>query len=386
MYDEINLTIFTNSNCNLECKYCYEQTRKKENDFDYIKKFIDIKLNKYIDKDKIYFNIFGGELFLYIDLLEKIFEYGLSLTKKLNIIDKISFKCSTNGTLIYKNKEVQNFLLKWNKILDKKLDIRISLDGGQHITDDNRIYKNEKNRSVYNDIIKSVNWLLENNINLTKFATTYNHSCLKFNYAEDIINLMKNYPQVIIVSGVTIEEHWTFDEGIKILSQFIKIIDYVYNNNLENDIINNKKLSRRWFLFNDNIKDFSLLSKNKEYHLYCDSCIINYDSCLGYNGNIFGCHHFATMNNEDKFIYENLDNLEVKNTKIIEEYKNHINLFPEECKNCDLFNSCSSCLGIPYNINEDPKEFYNKKHMCGWTYAATLSKYYQKLIHDKKGE
>lgn len=139
--------------CNFRCKYCFEQavegsyTHKKmsteviQNTIDYILKY-DSTLP---EEDFIQVSFFGGENFLYKDVIDAFIE-GL---KHRNI----HISLTTNGSLIAKNKEL---ILKWYRTLGHKFSVMVSYD--YSLQDTNRC------KGTYQTVRDSILWLDANNI------------------------------------------------------------------------------------------------------------------------------------------------------------------------------------------------------------------------------
>lgn len=86
--------IYLTDNCNLNCKYCYQNKEKKDINFEYIKDIIDYEIshkNKYS-----IINFYGGEPLLKKDLIKDTINYIKSTKTKT----KFYYGITTNGTLL----------------------------------------------------------------------------------------------------------------------------------------------------------------------------------------------------------------------------------------------------------------------------------------------
>ena len=134
--DHINIIV--GNQCNLRCSYCYAN----EGTYDFpitgfsLDKFknviIDLVQNQNINEINSV-SFFGGEPFLYIDIINEICCYFKELHKDGSIINVPSYAVITNGTII--NECIISVLKKFS------INITISLDGDKNINDINRKYK-----------------------------------------------------------------------------------------------------------------------------------------------------------------------------------------------------------------------------------------------------
>jgi len=124
--------------CNLRCKYCYENTNRCNNNymsFDTAKKSADFLFDNALKHGikSLKWTFFGGEPLLNLDVLIKFFRYAIEKANQLKI--DLVFSLVTNGT-IYNNK-YEEFILEWHKI-SKSISIQISTDGIPEVQDKNR--------------------------------------------------------------------------------------------------------------------------------------------------------------------------------------------------------------------------------------------------------
>lgn len=144
-----SLTILPTLNCNLACKYCFEEANRRVGKMS--PKVIE-KLKQYIkeqyvhgrQKDYLDLHWFGGEPLLGFDIMEDLTDYIKSL--------KIPFNASiiTNGVLLTDKKIEKLTSLHINHI-------QITLDGAKETHDRKRIFKNGK--GTYDIILKNISKL-----------------------------------------------------------------------------------------------------------------------------------------------------------------------------------------------------------------------------------
>lgn len=121
----MDLCIFINSNCNLNCIYCFEN--KSFETFDYVatvKKISKIALSS--PNEPLNIKLHGGEPFLIFPRLKALCE---SIWKQY---PKVQFRTTTNGTFVHG--EIQNWLL----VNRERFRIKLSLDGCEEAHNINR--------------------------------------------------------------------------------------------------------------------------------------------------------------------------------------------------------------------------------------------------------
>lgn len=136
--NQINkLFVYLNNYCNLNCKYCFYNSKPTSKLSIYsFKKALNIFI-KHAKQPSI--TILGGEPLLNMYELKKIL--------KISSSKKIPITVFTNGTLIDKN---------YKKLVNKyNLNTVISIDGDKFTTDRGRKFKNS-NKSVYCTVIKNL--------------------------------------------------------------------------------------------------------------------------------------------------------------------------------------------------------------------------------------
>ena len=128
--ESLVVTILTNMDCNLGCKYCHENglmdySFLREPQIEKIKKWLDSQVKSGQYKNiTIYF--YGGEPTLNMHAVKSISEYVAKLSNENNLHYDLSM--STNGTLL--NDDIVEQLFEVNV-----RDIQVTLDGAQKIHD-----------------------------------------------------------------------------------------------------------------------------------------------------------------------------------------------------------------------------------------------------------
>ncbi len=213
-------------NCNLACKYCYELGDHKNNkmSYDVIHKGLEYLCNnaKVLNKDnKFHVMIFGGEPFLYPDIVEEICEYGYQLQQKNNI--KFTATVITNGTQM--NDHILYILTNYkNKI---GLTCQLSIDGIEEAHNLYRVTKSGEGSFKY----------IKNNIDKFKLAYTDKpwmlnmHGCinkktLPFLY-DSYVFFREKWEFNSIWFMPIHEEKWDTNDVVLYQKQLNKICDYI---------------------------------------------------------------------------------------------------------------------------------------------------------------
>lgn len=120
-------SILVSEDCNLACKYCFEEPRKfrQKMSWEVGKRTIDV-LSQH---DNYHLMMFGGEPFLNFKLMKQMTDYALSL--------KVPFSVNiiTNATIM--TQEIKD----WLSNTDFNLSVQLSVDGPKHIHDAYRVDK-----------------------------------------------------------------------------------------------------------------------------------------------------------------------------------------------------------------------------------------------------
>lgn len=118
--------IHLTNRCNLRCKYCYQNKKDKEIDFENIKSLIDYEISK--NSKNAIINFYGGEPLIARKTIYDTIKYIKSKKTKT----KFYYSMTTNGTLW--DDEFISFVKKNNFI-----SIAYSIDGNRYTQDLNRV-------------------------------------------------------------------------------------------------------------------------------------------------------------------------------------------------------------------------------------------------------
>lgn len=368
--------ILTNLNCNLDCSYCYEKKGRGMNNPDSLKKFLTYMMKNdfekgYVNVDtKFTLDFIGGESFLYPDLLTEVTKHFLELCCQYGLKNAPMLSVGSNGTLFLKPK-VQEYIKRFAGLLY----IGLSIDGIKETHDKNRIYADTRKGS-YDDIIEGYNWVKTILCNQkVQIKSTYVKDTVHtiFEGVKNLINLGFKH----IAFNVVFEDHLTSVDGIILQQQMVKIINYVIENNLENEVqihpLNIHDVSGLEWLLERAFSPTVALEHN-----YCGSCV--YMRCIGFDDKIYGCNRFMTMYKPEYqigYLDREKEEIVIFNDAFIEEVKQQHTLFPEECKTCSFNCLCPACAAAPYEEEKvDVKDYLSRKNMCEWTKAVVFAKQY----------
>lgn len=226
------VTLWVTTDCNLNCRYCYEGINKTNKiiNINTIDKSIEFIMNYFNFQDIIEFNlnIHGGEPFLAFDEI-KYLVYRFKEVLKNNSIN-VLYTTTTNATLF--NDEIIEF------IVNEIPDITISLDGTKSTHDKMRPFKNGKG---------SYDRVKKNSLNLLKYLPnlrvrmTFDSNTVH-NLYEDVKSLIDLGFRFIVAMPNLYDKNWS-TEHINILEEQIKCIEE-YQSSFDNVFINlteNKK-------------------------------------------------------------------------------------------------------------------------------------------------
>lgn len=226
--------------CNLQCKYCY-QNKMRDNNED---ENYDSDINKLLEKTNGQFTLFGGEaLVTPINKLEKILKYGYEKYNKTGI--------QTNGTLI--NKVHIKLFKKYNT------HVGISVDGRGKMNDLRWAGTKEKTRKMTKKTLKNIDILLSHDITPSLIITLH-----RLNASEENIGDFKDWLRELSEKGIwSVRLHLLEKEGVEAdkyalsndgyLRAFLDLADF--NSEVEMDF--------------DIFRDINLLLKGKDNQTTC---------------------------------------------------------------------------------------------------------------------
>lgn len=309
-----NLIMMVEQGCNLNCTYCYggggEYNNRGKMSFEVAKDTVDFLLNNCGNRDRVYIAFFGGEPLLNIEVIKKIVEYTEKLQEETGIY--IGKSMTTNGTLL--TEEVVEYCL------EKKIGIKISIDGPKEIHDKYRVYKD--GRGSYEDIIKNTSKL--RNEGLVSARATITPFCLDRGYIENaleedgFVNVGSALAMELLRDEDFLRIYKSYTDGLEQIKLLIKQKKY-------EEI--KKKHIRSWgYLF--------LIHKSAMAEFNCGTGRNMY--AVDINGNLYPCQRFV---GNTEYTLGNIYN-GVSGRK---EFLNKINInshYRKKCNKCWIRNLC----------------------------------------------
>lgn len=317
----LNLTIWTTSECNLRCNYCYEKEGKyiKKNSvnktllINYIKhRIIETNFDEYI---VIQFH--GGEPLLNFDMIKELVEIIEPIKDKRTI--KYGF--TTNGTIW--NEEIKSFLKKYKDSFDGY--ISISIDGNKESHNLNRRFISGKETFDY--VISTSKELLSIFPHLRVRSTI---SCNTItNLYDNILFLILNGFKQIAISFDIFSSNWNEKSIDVIKREYDKILSL-----LNTDLLDDVELS----IVDEMIK------------LKCKKCACNISENIYIDGYIYPCIFVVGI--KEYIIGDIYSGIKQEKINLLEK----INLIDNPiCKGCKNIEYCSSnrCKFLNKSITGD---------------------------------
>lgn len=366
-----DITIVVTHDCNLNCSYCYEHHKDKENKLtkETAKKIVDflfeedLKDSQLINKneaDALVLNFIGGEPFLEVETISFFMDYFREKAFQLNHrwFNKYMISISSNG-INYFSPKVQTFIK--NNL--GRLSLGITVDGNKQLHDTCRLFHSGEGSydyaaAAFKDVIKRTN------NKSTKL--TFAKENIK-DTSNAIINMIEEFGCDNISANCAFEPLWNEYDANIFYYELKKIADYLINNNLYNDIYIS--------LLNNEIGNY-----NNEYGNYCGGTgkMLAFDS----NGEIYPCLRYLPLsigNKQPKLLLGNLEEGLLNS----DETKNTINMLnsitrdsqsEQKCLDCPIASGCAWCSAYNYEVFGTP----NKRvtNICVMHQARVLAKNY----------
>lgn len=180
MAKERTITFIVTKDCQLVCKYCYlvGKNPNEKMTLDVAKKAVNkiLENSYFFNEERVVWDFIGGEPLLEIDLITNIVDYIEMRLEALSHHWKNNYgiRITTNG-LLYKSQKVQNFISKYQNILN----LSISIDGTKRKQDLNRVFPNGKGSyDIVSIIAKTKRAEIENEMSKTSLFSLPFFSCI----------------------------------------------------------------------------------------------------------------------------------------------------------------------------------------------------------------
>jgi uncharacterized protein len=334
--------------CNLHCKYCYEDGNHNKNTikFENAKIFIDslfnnkdmisylIEIKKRLEFNNIILDFLGGEVLLHYELIDKIIEYFVF---KLNTegapnYNNTSFRINmcTNGTLL-KNEEIKKFLLKWKNVLC----LGISIDGVEELHNFNRIDAN--NKGTWIDAVNSYKWI-SNNVSAFSMKSTLNKQSINYIYPS-----IKFFYEELHIKEI----------NQNFVGEPMDLTEQDYDNiNRQLELCTNYCLTNKDIIYSMFFNRPSIIHENS-------GCGIGNSIYLSPDNNFYPCVRCTNVsqNNDQEFSLGHIVGSTIQlNFEKIDKLQNYkIKTYDEECLSCDVGSNCQICIGRHYKETKSYK-------------------------------
>ena len=365
--------ILTGTECNLRCKYCYEHNKNTPRQtVDNIDVFLRgmfkraAARNFYGSNYTPTLDIIGGETLMYLDLADYTLTLYSELLNQYNLIPDKKVVMATNGTLISKSKEIQEFLNKWKDLVG----LSFSIDGAKEAHDKYRV--DAKGKGSWNKAISGAKWVMKNipdmRINARITITKENIDTI----GKGVIDLYKKGFRRIGMRAAVGFDYWedTEDNVNYVKECLLPINDYLLDH------------PDKWFapyhLYYKNVQNVN----GKNYGCNCgNDCYVT----LGTDGLIYHCMRMATCESA-KYPFARID---PENYDFVVLPDNPTDMLcgcwrysPVKCQKCSLNSMCGLCVAAVIENNPNNfKEYYDKYSLCSYTKGLALAAkdYYSRL-------
>lgn len=335
-------TITLTQKCNLACTYCYEHYKsQKVIDFETAKAIIDSEFAKLDEKERIEFDLFGGEPFLEFELIKRVTEYICSVkgNKQCQVF------ATTNGTLVHG--EIQ----EWLRTHSCCFVCGLSLDGTREMHNINR-------SNSYDDI------------DLEFFLEMYPEQDVKMtisketlpNLAEGVIELHRK--GFLVSCNLAYQIDWSAKENLELLNrELLKLIDF--------------------YIENPDIEPCSMLemgitnigTTEDEALRFCGAGLSMHSYDV--DGRVYPCQFFMPLSvGEEK--------AKKANEIVFPESVIAPELLDEKCRDCVIRSACPNCYGSNYASTGNI--FNRDDNMCKLTKLILKARSYFRALQWKKGQ
>jgi uncharacterized protein len=348
----LGLTITPTLDCNLACKYCYEELQKNKMTKKVQKQLVTF-VEDYLKSGVRYVEVtwYGGEPLLCFDIVESLSAKFISLCKKYNA--EYSADIVTNGTLL------DTTIMK--KLVDLKIrGVQITLDGKKEIHDSRRFYHDGK--GSFDDIISN----LQEIVGILPIMLRIN---VDETNIQDTLSFVNNL----------IRYEWFDKESISIYYGYVKKFSTTCKCN-ESECLKPNEFWEQSLLLQNH-----LFENGFGFHMYpnvnvgCGATAIN-AFVVGPFGELYKCwSNVGLKSYQVGTIFAPIELNKVHMEYLTESFEGD-----EECKNCKFLPICmGGCVDIRLKIK---KNEMRNKDCSGYKYylSKALKKYYISKILNKE--
>ncbi len=304
-------TLWTTTNCNLRCKYCYEKSNNKINilESDIESKILDFIKKDILESESKEHNIqfHGGEPLLNFKLIKRVVNEIEKLRKNNEFT--IRYGLTTNGTIW--NEEIREFFIKHKKLFEGY--ISISIDGTKENHNRNRVFAD--NRGSFDIVYNTAKELLSIFKNIRCRMTVNKENVNEL--AENIKYIAEEGFSQISVAFDLFDNKWSSEDVDIIKKQYQEIVEYwKENNDIEISLIDEIKYKKK------------LGRCVAETHFYPDGFI--YPCTFAVGNKEFNIGHIDTGLDKEKI--DKIAKLSRKDNEICSECKNKLACSSNRCK------------------------------------------------------
>lgn len=354
-------TFYVTEDCNLRCRYCYEENKCKNSmNIETAKKAFDYFIPGAIKtNEEGKYNIWefiGGEPFMEIDLIEEMTDYMLLKYKEHNMDPhKNILSFTTNGTLF--TPRIKEYLMNTKALTG--VSVGLSIDGVKEIHDYNR-------SDSFDEVMKNY-WWWRRTFPWNTIKSTLNHDSLPY-IADSVKFFVEELKLQDIWMNIVFENVWEDGDADLYKEQLYKVADYLLEDNRYTNVflslfdpvllMDSKNLSKSW--------------------CGCGNSMMAVDP----EGKLYPCLRFRTLNKQQYWDCGNIEN-GVNWNKLLP-FKFYHNLNQEsKCNTCDIRSGCAWCPGQCYD--ELGTIFERTLHCCDLHRARVdVNKYFFNEIAKKE--
>ena len=336
------LYLILTEDCNMKCSYCFinkpqnivskkvgMSTNTAKNVLEFFSSCIKQGTKNDFDAEKqIIF--YGGEPLLNTPVLRFVVDYSKKLISKGKLPEKTRFSIVTNGTLL--TRQSARFL-KYSGV-----EVGISLDGDQIITDKNRPLKSGD--SSYGKIIRAISICQEMSINVSLSVTV---TPLGLTRKDELLAEILKLNVRSLGFNMLIGDNSTVPEA--------------YNSQVSSFLLEAFDLFRLNGIYEDRMMRKVRSFSNGTLYLFDCAATGGNQIVAAPDGELGICHGFISTRG---YFYGNINNGidKVKYDKVYNEWLRRSPIFMDECMDCAAVAICGG--GCPYNAHINTGSIWGK--------------------------